>query len=290
MKKALYYTLLFLVVSMAAALLASIVYAIVSGGSVTHTLGANGTSDIPVEVTLTGTIVGNIALIALFLSLHYCPISRHYVKTKPWKVALWCCIASLGTILPSLWLEDHLSFLPDLTNGMKGMFGTPLGYLAIVVCAPICEEIVFRGAVIRALMNWKPNVFVKPDEQSEACSSSAMARKGRMKSNWKLAVVISALLFSIAHLNPAQMPHAFLLGLLLGWVFVRTGSVVPGIIIHGVNNLTVYIIASSVPGIEDMSLADLYGGSETKALLSVLFSLLILLPALFQLHLNMKRE
>ena len=255
MKKALYYTLLFLVVSMAAALLASIVYAIVSGGSVTHTLGANGTSDIPVEVTLTGTIVGNI---------HYCPISRHYVRTKPWKVALWCCIASLGTILPSLWLEDHLSFLPDLTNGMKGMFGTPLGYLAIVVCAPICEEIVFRGAVIRALMNWKPN--------------------------WKLAVVISALLFSIAHLNPAQMPHAFLLGLLLGWVFVRTGSVVPGIIIHGVNNLTVYIIASSVPGIEDMSLADLYGGSEMKALLSAAFSLLILLPAIFQLHLNMKKE
>jgi membrane protease YdiL (CAAX protease family) len=110
------------------------------------------------------------------------------------------------------------------------------------------------------------------------------------KPNWKLAVVISALLFSIAHLNPAQMPHAFLLGLLLGWVFVRTGSVVPGIIIHGVNNLTVYIIASSVPGIEDMSLADLYGGSEMKALLSVAFSLLILLPALFQLHLNMKKE
>jgi hypothetical protein len=45
-----------------------------------------------------------------------------------------------------------------------------------------------------------------------------------------------------------------------------------------------------VPGIEAMSLADLYGGSEMKALLSVVFSLLILLPALFQLHLNMKKE
>ena len=39
-----------------------------------------------------------------------------------------------------------------------------------------------------------------------------------------------------------------------------------------------------------MSLADLYGGSEMKALLSAAFSLLILLPALFQLHLNMKKE
>ena len=172
MKKAIYYTLLFLVVSMVAALLASIVYAIVSGGSVTHTLGADGTSDMPAEVTLTGTIVGNIALIALFLSLHYCPISRHYVRTKPWKVALWCCIASLGTILPSLWLEDHLSFLPDLTNGMKGMFGTPLGYLAIVICAPLCEEIVFRGAVIRALMNWKPNWKLAVVISQHSCSAS----------------------------------------------------------------------------------------------------------------------
>lgn len=264
MKRALYYTLLFLLVSMVAALATSIIYAIVTGGNIMHTLGADGTQGIPVEVTLVGSITGNIILFAIFMWRRYCPVSRHYVRTKPWKVAVWCTIVSLGTIIPSLWIEEHLSFLPDLTNGMQGMFGNTLGYLAIAVCAPICEEVVFRGAVIRALMNWKPN--------------------------WKLAVVISSLLFSIAHMNPAQMPHAFLLGLLLGWVFVRTGSVVPGIIIHGVNNLTVYIIASSVPGIEDMSLADLYGGSETKALLSVLFSLLILLPALFQLHLNMKRE
>ena len=194
----------------------------------------------------------------------YCPVSRHYVRTKPLKVAIWCCVASLGTIIPSVWLEEHLSFLPDISGGMEGMFGTPLGYIAIAVCAPICEEVVFRGAVIRALMDWRKN--------------------------WKLAVVISALLFSIAHMNPAQMPHAFLLGLLLGWVFIRTNSVVPGIIIHGVNNLTVFILASAIPSIEDMSLADLYGGSEMKAGFSVLFSLLILIPAIFQLHLNMKKE
>lgn len=254
MRKAIYYTLLFLLVMMIAALLAGVL--------MPRLLKAD--EELMVQLELGGTIAGNIALIVIFLWRKYCPVSRHYIRTKPVQVALWCCIASLGTFIPSLWIEDHLSFLPDIAGDMKSMFGNPLGYLAIAVCAPICEEVVFRGAVIRALMKWRPN--------------------------WKLAVVLSALLFSLAHMNPIQMPHAFLLGLLLGWVFVRTGSVVPGIIIHGVNNLTVYIIASSIPGIEDMTLADLYGGSEMKALLSALFSLLILVPAIFQLHLHMKKE
>jgi carbamoyl-phosphate synthase small subunit len=55
-------------------------------------------------------------------------------------------------------------------------------------------------------------------------------------------------------------------------------------------SLPAFLMRHGVPGIEGMSLDDLYGGSEMKALLSVAFSLLILLPALFQLHLNMKKE
>lgn len=253
MRKAIYYTLLFLLVSMIGALAAQTI------NSLTH-----ATAETSTMVTIGSVIVANVVVFIIFIWRKYCPVSRYYVRTKPWKVAVWCCIASLGTIIPSVWLEEHLSFLPDLSEGMEGMFGTPLGYIAIAICAPICEEVVFRGAIIRALMDWRKN--------------------------WKLAVVISALLFSIAHMNPAQMPHAFLLGLLLGWVFIRTNSVVPGIIIHGVNNLVVFIVASTIPSIEDMSLADLYGGSEMKAGFSVLFSLLILIPAIFQLHLNMKEK
>lgn len=253
MRKAIYYTLLFLLISMIGALAANAII------KLTH-----ATEEASTMISIAGVIIANVVVFIIFLWRRYCPVSRYYVRTKPWKVAVWCSVASLGTIIPSLWLEEHLTFLPNLAEDMQGIFGTPLGYLAIAVCAPICEEVVFRGAIIRALTDWRQNTI--------------------------LAVVVSALLFSIAHMNPAQMPHAFLLGLLLGWVFIRTDSVVPGIIIHGVNNLTVFIVASSIPGIEEMSLADLYGGSETKALLSVCFSLLILFPAILQLHLNMKKE
>ena len=122
---------------------------------------------------------------------------------------------------------------------------------------------IFRGAVIRSLLEWRDNK--------------------------KLAIVISAAIFAVAHINPIQIPHVFLAGLLLGWVFVRTNSVVPGIVIHGVNNLAVFVMASSISNIDNMTLADLYGGSTLRATLSVLFSLMILVPAIYQLHRSMKQ-
>ena len=36
--------------------------------------------------------------------------------------------------------------------------------------------------------------------------------------------------------NPAQIPFAFLLGMMFGWLYYRTGSLLPGIIGHVLNN------------------------------------------------------
>ena len=94
--------------------------------------------------------------------------------------------------------------------------------------------------------------------------------------------------FALIHLNPAQMPHAFVVGLLLGWMYWRTGSIIPGVLFHVVNNTVSYIMMRLYPQVEDMSLADLFG-SEAGALKAVGFSLLILLPSLYQLYLRMKR-
>lgn len=38
------------------------------------------------------------------------------------------------------------------------------------------------------------------------------------------------------HGNPAQIPFAFLIGLLFGWLYYRTDSVIPGIVGHVINN------------------------------------------------------
>ena len=137
------------------------------------------------------------------------------------------------------------------------------GYFIIGLLAPLCEEIVFRGAILRSLLS-SPRL-----------------------SPWA-AIGISALLFALVHLNPAQMPHAFVIGILLGWMYWRTGSILPGMAYHWANNSVAYVIYNIYPD-PDIKLVELFKGSEQHVYMAVGFSLLILLPALYQLHLHMRR-
>jgi membrane protease YdiL (CAAX protease family) len=99
-------------------------------------------------------------------------------------------------------------------------------------------------------------------------------------------ISLSALLFAVAHMNPAQFVHPFLIGLLLGWMYERTRSVLPGIIFHWINNTVAYLIFHAYPN-PDITMTDIFG-STTHALMAVGFSLLIVLPSIYQLHLRMK--
>lgn len=58
-----------------------------------------------------------------------------------------------------------------------------------------------------------------------------------------IAILLSAALFSLAHMNPAQMPGTIAIGLLYGWLVYRTGSLLPGIVGHVFNNSLVCILA-----------------------------------------------
>ena len=101
------------------------------------------------------------------------------------------------------------------------------------------------------------------------------------------AIAISAVFFALIHMNPAQMPHAFLIGLLLGWMYWRTGSILPGVAYHWANNSIAYIMYNIYPN-PDMKLIEVLG-SQQHVLMAVGFSLLIMVPAIYQLHLWMKR-
>ena len=50
------------------------------------------------------------------------------------------------------------------------------------------------------------------------------------------AILIASAIFGIVHMNPIQIPFAFAIGMIFGWLYYRTGSVVPGIIGHFINN------------------------------------------------------
>ena len=174
----------------------------------------------------------------------------------------WAGVAAMGTLLPSEVYQELLP-LPDFsTQELMQVMSSRWGYLTICIFAPLVEEVVFRGAVLRSLLQ-------------------------RMNSRWG-AIALSAFLFALVHLNPAQMPHAFLIGLLLGWMYERTRSILPGIMVHWVNNTVVYVVYNLLPNLSERPVYDLFGGDWKRIALSVLFSLLILLPALWQLHTRMK--
>lgn len=96
-------------------------------------------------------------------------------------------------------------------------------------------------------------------------------------------------MFALVHANPAQMPHAFLMGWLMGWLFMRTGSIIPAIAFHWANNTVAYLIAVAYPG-KDTKLVDIFSGNSNAVLMAVAFSLCILIPALIQLNIWTKKK
>ena len=81
--------------------------------------------------------------------------------------------------------------------------------LAAVFVAPICEELFFRGFVFMGFLRGMPLY---------------------------LAVILSALLFAIAHGDAASFPVLFIIGLLLALLRWQTKSLWPGIFLHCLNN------------------------------------------------------
>ena len=199
----------------------------------------------------------SIITMAIFLMAKWSVVSRHWVRTRPWFVLFWCVVAALGALVPSVWLQEHMPELPNLVEGEFDMIMKDrMGYFVVGLLAPLAEEMVFRGAILRSLLRWKPNPWI--------------------------GIVISAILFAVIHMNPAQMPHAFLIGLLLGWMYWRTDSIVPGVVYHWVNNTVAYILYNIYPN-PDLTLVELFG-SEQKVWMALGFSLLIFLPSLYQLN------
>lgn len=219
------------------------------------------------EVLIISNLLFSIAAILLFVKLKWTPISRTYLQSKPWGVFFWAAMLSIGFILPAEFIYERiqLEMSDNMVELFSGIMKQPLGYLILGILAPITEEIVFRGALLRVLLE----TF------------------GHQK-RW-IAIVISALIFAVIHGNVAQGTHAFIGGIALGWLYMRTRSVLPGIVLHWVNNLIAYITFNLLPDMSDGKLIDFFHGDERMMYGGLFFSLCIFIPAIFQLSMRMKR-
>jgi len=88
--------------------------------------------------------------------------------------------------------------------------------LSVAVMPGICEEILFRGFMMRFFEG----------------------------SGKKVAVLVSAFLFAVFHLDPFKIVPVFLLGILLGYLTIRSGSIVNSMISHTVNNALAIVVST----------------------------------------------
>lgn len=218
-------------------------------------------------VVLAATVLSSVLTIVLFLRLRWTPVGRDYLRSRPWSALVWTGVATFGTIIPSIWLDEQLALdMPEhVERLLVDIMRQPLGYLFIGILAPVAEEVVFRGAVLRSLLTV-------------------------MEGRWRWgAIAVSAVIFGAVHGNESQFLHAVLTGVLLGWMYERTRSIVPGLVCHWVNNSLAFLATNLAPGIDDMKLVDLAGGSQLRVVLWLFFSLCIFVPALYQMNRRLKR-
>lgn len=206
-------------------------------------------------------VISSLATLILFIATKWAPVSGNYLKTRPWGVLTWSALIALGSILPLQFLAEKINLtMPAGTEEMfESIMKVSWGYVALGMMVPIAEEIVFRGAILRVLQN-------------------ALGERKR----W-IAIVISALIFGIIHFNLAQGLHAFLIGLLLGWLYSKTGSILPSFVFHWVNNTVAYLMFNLMPQMNDGKLIDFFHGNDHMMYAGLFFSLCIFVPSLLQL-------
>lgn len=157
------------------------------------------------------------------------------------------------------WFWELFSRIFDSDYGWWGAF------FKVVVIAPVIEELIFRGIILHGFRR----------------NYSAVT-----------AVVMSALLFSLFHLNPWQIPATFILGLLLGWIMLHTKNIILAIIGHAINNLMVLL---TVTFWEELHTHGIYLMPPEKklvlgALVAVLSLILIYLSMLWPIKVSKKRQ
>lgn len=162
-----------------------------------------------IEESIGLTWVGMVAYIVHLLYAKYIHLSRFELH-KSRKALFPSVMLALSLIGPVSFLTEWLQLTDYQADYFAAVAGSPLGIILMIALGPLLEELLFRGAILGGLLPL-------------------------FKSPWP-SIIISALLFGVIHLNPAQILPGVLFGIMLGWLFVRTGSLWPGLFAHIGNN------------------------------------------------------
>lgn len=139
----------------------------------------------------------------------------------PVKMAWWQILSAIcGVLMMAIALSQALATLGLNNNAdmalFQGMLGNPLCWLLLCVVGPVCEELVFRVGIVRSL--YRHNV-----------------------PGWA-AAAIGALAFALVHGNVTQGIPAFIIGIVLGLYYLRSGNLRLCLPAHIANNTLAVVL------------------------------------------------
>ncbi len=124
-------------------------------------------------------------------------------------------LAVAGIMFASV--ADKIGFgrAPALVSELNGTADQLYLFVAIVIVAPFIEELLFRGYLYDRIR--------------------------KRYASW-VAILVTGGLFSMAHFTPVTLLPIFILGIFMGMLRERSGSVVPSLVFHSANNLLAFIL------------------------------------------------
>lgn len=161
-----------------------------------------------------------------FFDSGYALDSDSFGQLGGFKMAL---VASVATIATAFIADSFNSIMPEtpewFEKAMDQIMDAPVWttLLCVSVFAPFFEEWLCRGLVLRGLLQ---------------------------KTKPATAIAVSAIFFAVLHMNPWQALPAFLLGLLFGYVYYKTGSLKLTMLMHCVNN-TLAVVFGKIPSLAE---------------------------------------
>lgn len=195
-----------------------------------------------------GMLLSSIVMIAHLLIFKYVRIGKGFLHEVKRNVLILstmfvgCMMIFFNIVAVWMGLENHME------NEIEMLLNSGAGIISVALVAPILEELLFRGAIQGILLHF----FNRP---------------------W-MAIAIASLLFGVIHGNPIQIFYATCLGAGFGWIYYRTGSLLPAIVGHIINNSLAVISnllygAKSTAEVVNSTSADI-----TLAIVAAIFALI----------------
>lgn len=197
---------------------------------------------------LWGTILSFAFLVLIVVRLGK---NDNYISTATLNPSpvIWFLLA-LFTVLINQAMTPLIAWIPKpdlikriMTEASQNNLTT---FLGIVIIAPVCEEWLCRGIILKGLLT----------------------RYSPLKS-----ILWSTIIFSVLHINPSQVVSAFFFGLAFGWIYWRTRALWHCIFMHTVNNAFVFLLMILFPDFPgNVTIADVTGINYIYIYTAVLFT------------------